>query len=255
MVVIEVIIFAMKKYYAVVKGVCTGIFQDWKVVRKLVLNYKGAVYKGYNRRQDAEAFLQNPTATTTKKLETLSISNTMEIADVSCLKHYNVIYTDGSVKRNQKGVAAGYGVFIGKDATNYSIPWFQCQLSNKSPTNMLLETLALLHALQVIEKYFERHALKPITVKSDCLNAIESLGTHYPKWVKNGWKTIRGHPPAHAELLQKCKRILSRYEMINLAYVPGHQGDYGNEVAHWLATRAAKEYTSHHNTTQQNTTE
>lgn len=46
-----------KKYYAVKKGVQTGIFETWDECRRMVHGVAGAVYKSFADREEAEQYL------------------------------------------------------------------------------------------------------------------------------------------------------------------------------------------------------
>ena len=47
------------KYYAVAKGKQTGIFNDWTSTSAVVSGEKGAVFKAFINRKDAQDFLNN----------------------------------------------------------------------------------------------------------------------------------------------------------------------------------------------------
>lgn len=49
----------MSKYYAVKKGVKTGVFDSWAKCEPLVKGYPGAIYKAFTSEKDAEDFLRN----------------------------------------------------------------------------------------------------------------------------------------------------------------------------------------------------
>ena len=47
------------KYYAVKKGRNPGIYTSWDLCLKEVKGYKGAVYKSFKKKEDAEDFLED----------------------------------------------------------------------------------------------------------------------------------------------------------------------------------------------------
>lgn len=49
----------MSKYYAVKKGVKTGVFDSWAKCEPLVKGYPGAIYKAFTSEKAAEDFLRN----------------------------------------------------------------------------------------------------------------------------------------------------------------------------------------------------
>jgi ribonuclease H-related protein len=52
-----------KKYYAVAKGVKTGIFDTWDECEKMITGHKGATFESFENKEDAEIYLKevNPT--------------------------------------------------------------------------------------------------------------------------------------------------------------------------------------------------
>ena len=48
----------MQKFYAVAVGNKRGIYLSWEKCREQVLNYKGALFKKYNTREEAVKFLE-----------------------------------------------------------------------------------------------------------------------------------------------------------------------------------------------------
>ena len=47
------------KYYSVHKGRETGIFTTWDNCKKQIDKYKGAIYKSFKKKEDAEKFVKN----------------------------------------------------------------------------------------------------------------------------------------------------------------------------------------------------
>ena len=47
------------KFYAILKGSKTGIFTDWEEAKNYVIGFRGAVYKSFSTRYEAEKFLKN----------------------------------------------------------------------------------------------------------------------------------------------------------------------------------------------------
>ena len=48
---------AKKNYYAVKQGKVPGIYRTWDACKAQVHGYPGAIYKGFERLEEAEAFL------------------------------------------------------------------------------------------------------------------------------------------------------------------------------------------------------
>ena len=49
---------AKNNYYAVRIGKTPGIYKTWEDCKAQVIGYKGAIYKGFAEKQDAEDFLR-----------------------------------------------------------------------------------------------------------------------------------------------------------------------------------------------------
>lgn len=60
---------AKKNFYAVKVGRETGIFESWEECDKHTFKFKGAVYKGFVKREDAEAYLATQEAVQSKRYE------------------------------------------------------------------------------------------------------------------------------------------------------------------------------------------
>ena len=46
-----------KKFYAVKRGVRPGVYETWSACEPLVKGFPGAIYKGFQTRLEAEAFV------------------------------------------------------------------------------------------------------------------------------------------------------------------------------------------------------
>ena len=87
-------------FYAVAKGYDTGVFLNWNECNNSVKGFKGAVYKKFDTKQDAENFIS-------------SINNT-KIKSNNDVDYF--VYTDGACSNNGKSNSlAGIGIFFGID--------------------------------------------------------------------------------------------------------------------------------------------
>jgi ribonuclease HI len=75
-------------------------------------------------------------------------------------------------------------------------------------------------------------------IYSDAEYAIGALTHWRAKWEANGYKTAKGYPIAHLELVQEGHRLLDCRKVL-IEHVKGHSGIRGNELADKLA-RAAR---------------
>ena len=86
----------MVNYYSVHKGNIVGIFTEWELCKNSIDGFKGAVFKKFNNKNDAEYFLNTG-------LEPNDIIDNFE---------YDIcVYTDGSCINNGKeNSVAGIGI-------------------------------------------------------------------------------------------------------------------------------------------------
>ena len=84
-----------KKYYAVKKGVQTGIFETWEECRRMVHGVAGAVYKSFADREEAEQYLNGMAGGQHVLQETAEAGN--------CLK----AYVDGSFDKKIRRYSFG----------------------------------------------------------------------------------------------------------------------------------------------------
>lgn len=141
-------------FYAVAKGIETGVFSTWNECKKNVNGYNGAIFKKFNTKEDAENFI-------------LSINTIKYEYDTDYF-----IYTDGSCLNNgNPNSLAGIGIFFGiDDYRNVSE-----KLEGKH-TNNTAELIAIIKTYFIIEKDIINN--KNITIVSDSVYAI-SCATYY----------------------------------------------------------------------------
>lgn len=132
------------KFYAVARGVFTGIFPDWETASLAIKGVKGPKYKKFETREDAVGFIEEygdedtiakvkagketvdggssttttpaaaaavpAPATATKKKTTKANKEELNVVSTDMM----AIYTDGSSLANgRKGACAGVGVYFG----------------------------------------------------------------------------------------------------------------------------------------------
>lgn len=193
-------------YYSVFKGFNKGIYNCWKDCEREVKGYKGAIYKKFSSKIEAEEFLKYG------KLEKDNIL--LEV------------YTDGSCINNGKiGSKGGIGVFFGdNDKRNISKA-----LNIEKVTNNIAELIALKEALEIL-KYEDRDVI----IYTDSKYCILCCTSYGKKQELKKWKE---------DIPNKClvKMVYEMYNSnsnINLEYVRGHNKIYGNEMADKLAKDA-----------------
>ena len=153
-------------FYAVAKGRTTGIFLSWPECQESVKGFSGAVYKRFDKRSDAELFIQGASEDGHKELVSPD--------------YY--VYTDGACSNNGKeGASAGIGVYFGEgDPRNIS------RRVEGKQTNNVAELMAILAAYDVISKDMSS---KVVAIVSDSEYAIRCCGSYGERMNKEGWRS------------------------------------------------------------------
>jgi ribonuclease HI len=195
----------MSKFYAVRKGIVNGIYTTWDEAKKQVHGFKGAEYKSFKTRQEAECYMN----------QNLNIIKTLNNIDI-------LVYTDGSCM-NKKG---GYSYVIilnpNESINNHHILSDYGFISNQSTNN-----IAELYAIkQVLIKLID-HVNQSILIRSDSEYAIKIL-------------TGINKPVANLELISECMVLLSQFKNLTFEHVEAHVGEYYNEMVDKLAKQGAQ---------------
>ena len=131
------------------------------------------------------------------------------------------IYIDGSSKGNPG--PGGAGIVIQDTATKEIIGIHGISLGYV--TNNQAEFLALKHALM---------ELKKLLLSSDPVNILTDSQLVVGIFSQN-WKAR-----ANLELVMEIRDLLKEFPQLTFAYVRGHNGNQGNELADSLAQEAAQ---------------
>jgi ribonuclease HI len=204
-------------FYAVAKGRTPGIFLTWPECQESVKGFSGAVYKKFDKRGDAEEFIQDPSEVGHKEL-------------VSPPDYY--VYTDGACSNNGKeGACAGIGVYFGEgDPRNIS------RRVEGKQTNNVAELTAILAAFEVIKD--DLIGGKSVAIVSDSEYAIRCCGSYGARLAGEGWRTAM----PNKELV---RRLYESYRGLNVHFIHirAHTGltdehSLGNDGADRLANMA-----------------
>lgn len=145
------------------------------------------------------------------------------------------IYIDGSFLRNG-GINSkfGFGVYWGKnDPRNRN-----GTILADEPSNSIAELFALSVALNQILHYRDSQYI----IFSDSESTTLSATDWGDKWEAHGWYKTNHHRVRNQALIRKIRAKIKLAERlgiyIDIRYVPGHAGVYGNEMADTLAKQA-----------------
>lgn len=208
----------MAKYYSVYRGKSgtPRIFTNWEECKKEVIGCKGAIYKSFKTKVEAEEFLQLNSQG--KRIENKNDNvNNKEFS----LDNGLVIYVDGSFSLEKGNYSYGLiAIDNGKEIyEDYSVGDDSDSVSLR---NVAGEVLGSLKAVE----YAIEHNYKEVNIVYD-YQGIEcwALGT----WKRNKVLTQK----YYKKMQENMKKI-----KINFVKVKGHSGDKYNDIADKLAKKA-----------------
>ena len=207
---------AKNNYYAVRIGKTPGIYKTWEDCKAQVIGYKGAIYKGFVEKQDAEDFLRGG----------LSASNTDVASDnnenpqVEPSDSEITAYVDGSFS---SGKIFGCGCTILKDGEVIA------EISKAYEDEELATMRNVAGEIKASELAMQ-YALD---------NGYTSLSIYHDyqgiaSWCLGEWKTNKAGTIAYKQFYDDIKDKLK----VHFIKVKGHSGDEYNEIADRLAKKA-----------------
>ncbi len=189
-----------KNFYAVRCGRQPGIYKTWADCQKQIMGFKGAIYKGFATRDEAEGFMTGA-------------ENSGTIVDSNEIK----IYVDGSFDGKRYGW--GFAVFQAGELI--------CSRNGSgdnpeyvSHRNVAGEVFAAAYAA----RWAKEQGLKAVTICHDYQGISE--------WAEGRWKTNNLMTSKYAEYMKDYRDI------VKFQKVSGHSGVEGNELADKLARQA-----------------
>ena len=222
-----------KKYYAVVKGRRSGIYDLWfgkKGAEAQIKGYNGAVYKGFATLADAQQWYVSKTG---GKKAALFIKNTVsdppagDRHQTALVEGKVVIYTDGGAINNPG--PGGYGVVVlsGKKRQEFSGGF-------RLTTNNRMELTACIIGLKsLIDK-------SRIDLYSDSKYVVDSITKGWAKrWWTNRWMRNKNEKVENHDLWRQLLRLVDQHE-VRFVWVAGHAGNPENERCDQLSKQAAR---------------
>lgn len=188
------------KYYAVKKGIKTGIFMTWDECRQYVEGFSGAQYKSFTSRKEAEEFLEE------KKSEVQ--------------ENTPYAFVDGSY--NPATGVYGYGGFLMAEGKKYLLSGSGSDEEMSSMRNVAGEVLG---SMAAIERAIEL-GIDSLTVYYDYMG-IEM-------WATGAWKRNKSGTIAYHDYVQSVKDVIK----LTFVKVKAHSNIEGNEEADRLAKAA-----------------
>lgn len=238
---------AKTKFYVVWQGHQTGIFTDWETCRQQVLGAKGAKYKSFPTRAEAESAFNDgpPTSKTTGGKATKPAAarkpagpnsvKTYTADEIATLPGDTFIYTDGGCEPNPG--EAGSGMAIYRDGKIDEL-WYG--LYNAHGTNNTAELNALHQALLIAAEEIKNN--RTVTILCDSKYSIQCITQWALNWEKKGWTKNGGE----IKNLDIIKPMHSLYQSIknnvHVLHVNGHVGVEGNELADRMSIYAMEKH-------------
>lgn len=199
---------AAAKYYAVKIGKTPGIYRSWDACKAMTHGFPGAVYKSFQTKEEAEAFLGGTSG--------MGASHGQEKKELPEI----YAFVDGSYNVATK--VYGYGGFLIHNGEKEVLTGSGTEEEMASMRNVAGEVLG---SMAAIKKAIEL-SLPEITVYYDYMG-IEM-------WADGSWKRNKNGTIAYYDYIQSVKDRIK----IHFVKVKGHSGVEGNEEADRLAKKA-----------------
>jgi caulimovirus viroplasmin len=207
---------AKNNYYAVRIGKTPGIYKTWEDCKAQVIGYKGAIYKGFAEKQDAEDFLRGGLSASSTDAASDNDENPQVEPSVSEI----TAYVDGSFS---SGKSFGCGCIILKDGEIIA------EISKAYEDEELATMRNVAGEIKASELAMQ-YALD---------NGYTSLSIYHDyqgiaSWCLGEWKTNKAGTIAYKQFYDDIKDKLK----VHFIKVKGHSGDEYNEIADRLAKKA-----------------
>ncbi|AFM41924.1 putative double-stranded RNA/RNA-DNA hybrid binding protein [Desulfosporosinus acidiphilus SJ4] len=201
-----------KNFYVVKAGFKTGVFDNWPECQAAVKGYKGAVYRGFETKEEALVWQNHG--------EVVSGASTLESPEdrlVQSLRDYDYeVYTDGSYRDGK--YSYGY-VFVKEDEAVFEGKGCGENLEAAVMRNVAGEIAAVIHAVKRAESLKAR-----IRIYHDYSGIAH--------WVTGAWQAKNKFTQAYVAFMRQHQDLYS------FEKVAGHSGNRFNDYADRLAKEA-----------------
>jgi ribonuclease HI len=230
-------------YYAIVRGIIPGIYDNWNSARKQIEGYFPAKYKTFDTKKEAEIYMNsqlisNDSTKINDMLDMFSIIKEEPIKEK--IDDKLICFTDGSAINNGKiNVKAGFSV-VWPNNMNYN---YSEKLIGENATNNRAEYSAVISALNIAD-VIDPSLTKSLYVYSDSMLLINSLTKWLPGWKRNNYKKADGYPVKNLDLLKIFEEKMLKRKLI-MIHVKAHTGNSNweskyNDLADKLAKKSTE---------------
>lgn len=191
------------KFYAVRKGLVTGIFRTWEECKASVDGYSGAEYKSFPSLEQAREYL--------------GLTNDERILIDG---DYVPVYVDGSY--NCVTEEFSYGMVVLLDDREETF----CQKFDDRELASMRNVAGEIKGAEAAMRYALERGIKRIAIYHD----YEGIA----KWCTGEWKTNKEGTKAYRAFYEEASRKIT----VKFVKVTGHSGDRYNDMADRLAREA-----------------
>lgn len=193
---------AQQKFYAVKVGRETGIFTSWDDCKKQVMGYKGAVYKSFPSKAEAEQYLNGDKAI--------------------AMEQYNgpIAYVDGSYDVKTGAFAAGAVILYNGEQIEFSEKYTDSELAQ------MRNVAGEIKASRLVMEYALANGWESIAIYHD----YQGISA----WCDGSWQAKLNGTKEYRDFYQSIKDKLA----VHFVKVKGHSGDKYNDMADSLAKKA-----------------
>jgi len=149
------------------------------------------------------------------------------------------VFTDGACEGNgKKGAKASYACWFPEHK--------ELSVANRVPeedgqTNQRGEMLAIAEAVKITQEKFTPSDID-FEIYTDSMYCKDCLTKWLPGWLKNDWKTGKGEPVKHRDLIEETSRRFTKFKSYKITHVAAHTGgddDFSknNEIVDKMAVR------------------
>ncbi len=222
-----------KKYYAVLAGRRPGIYLTWfgsGGAAEQVRSFPGAIYKGFETLEEAQAFLDGSKRFGTQGNRTGKPEARSRAKEAGPGSHTEPtrIYTDGGCIDNPG--PGGYGVVMIQGDTRKELSG-----GYRFTTNNRMELMACIVGLKALGPEYAE-SVRVFTDSRYVVNGIEKGWAK--KWQQNNWMRDKSHSAENIDLWSELLDLTETYD-VRFEWVKGHAGNRENERCDKLAKLAA----------------